>query len=330
MQKSIWDTDVVNAALFLACEDDAANERSVVKLPTESYSKRLDKMVDELCRNYLPELKSASPKEVLDCIDNYLYSVQRFKLAEGVLEEYSPYRMYMHHVLAQKCGTSLALGCIHLGVLQRLQARGELEGVEYQLILPITGNRPFARVASELGSTASASGIILNPHITILMLLDTLKRSFWPWEWPVAAKSGFLPAAEAAVGNAGRIGTANSTTGVLQASGRPFGDLNRSLLACERLVLLHASSFHMRDTGILLYHLQRFEEAYGVLRTYQQRTEDSSSSSEKEEITVPIADCQKSLGGIKVELEMIAEERTLVYQVVAKLERMKAESSWAL
>lgn len=43
-------------------------------------------------------------------------------------------------------------------------------------------------------------GVTITPRIAILMMLDALKRSFWPWEWPVGAKSGFLPAAQAAIG----------------------------------------------------------------------------------------------------------------------------------
>jgi hypothetical protein len=39
---------------------------------------------------------------------------------------------------------------------------------------------------------------------------------------------------------------------------------------------------------------------------------------------------QPSLEGIRTELETIATEESLVEAVITKLERIKAESSWAL
>lgn len=79
-----------------------------------------------------------------------------------------------------------------------MQARGALEGVEFEVLLPKTGGRPFARESQ--GRDSAPIGLILTPQLSILLMLDSLKRSFWPWEWPITAKSGFLPAAEAAVG----------------------------------------------------------------------------------------------------------------------------------
>jgi len=328
MEKEESEIDVVWAALEIACEDDAVQTRSVVKLPIQAYSKRLDTMVEELIRLHLPKLDNPSPKEVLDCVDNYLYNLQKFKLAEGWLEMFSPYRLYTHNVLAQKCGTALGLAVVHLGLLQRLQRRGALEGVEYELVLPSTGERPFARASGQGVEAPGLAGTPLPPRALVIMVLDSLKRSFWPWEWAPGAKSGFLPAAEAALGTAGRIGTADSTTGVLQASGRPFGDLGRSLVALERLVLLNGPSLHLRDSGIVLYHLKRYEESYYCLKKYKAILEASTDLEETQEVAA--VQTKASLEGIRTQLETIAVEESLVDGVITKLERIKAESSWAL
>uniref|UniRef100_A0A7S1X0T8 Protein SirB1 N-terminal domain-containing protein n=1 Tax=Tetraselmis chuii TaxID=63592 RepID=A0A7S1X0T8_9CHLO len=329
MGKDDADIDVVWAALHIASEDDAVQTRSVVKLPVASYSKRLDTMVEELIRLHLPKLgDSPSPKAMLDCVDNYIYDLMKYKLAEGWLELFSPYRLYAHNVLAQKCGTPLGLAVVHLGILQRLQCRGQLDGFDFELVLPSTGERPFAQVRGEGVDTEGLAGSSLTSRVVVLMVLDALKRSFWPWEWAPGAKSGFLPAAEAALGSSGRIGTADSTTGVLQAQGRPFGDLSRTMVALERLVLLKAPPMHLRDSGIVLYHLKRYEEAYHCLKKYKDILDSSSDLEEHQD--VPDVQTKPSLEGIRTELETIATEESLVEAVITKLERIKAESSWAL
>lgn len=63
--------------------------------------------------------------------------------------------------------------------------------------------------------------------------------------------------------------------GVLQGSGRPFGDLSRALLASERLSILGGPAFNMRDTAIILYHLKRYNEAYDAFKQYQSSDTDA-------------------------------------------------------
>lgn len=59
MGKADWEIDVLQAALALACEDDAVHGRSVVKLPTDSYSK---------ARNFREHRKCAV--RYLECLDS--------------------------------------------------------------------------------------------------------------------------------------------------------------------------------------------------------------------------------------------------------------------
>lgn len=75
---------------------------------------------------------------------------------------------------------------------------------------------------------------------------------------------------------------------MLQASGRPFGDLSRSLLATERLVLLKGSNIHIRDTGILFYHLKRYEEAYDALRAYRSKVKKALPEPEEDAVVPEI------------------------------------------
>jgi len=96
-------------------------------------------------------------------------------------------------------------------------------------------------------------------------------------------------------------------------------------------VLLGGARLHLRDSGILLYHLGRHEESYMALKKYQELVAASEDADEpSDEDIAASAPNRPSLEGMRAELNTIAEERSLVDKVIVKLERIKAESSWTL
>lgn len=89
--------------------------------------------------------------------------------------------------------------------------------------------------------------------------------------------SGFLRAARAALGDAGRVGSVVAGT-VMQPTGRPFGDVERAALATERLMELEGggagggaarfSTLHARDLAVLRFHQGRYAESAELLQGY--------------------------------------------------------------
>lgn len=64
------------------------------------------------------------------------------------MEVYSPYRVYMHNVLPQVCGSPAVISAILTAVLERLAARGFLPA-DVKVVLPMMGGAeglPFAQV----------------------------------------------------------------------------------------------------------------------------------------------------------------------------------------
>lgn len=140
-----------------------------------------------------------------------------------------------------------------------------------QTSLRRSNSRPFAREVGPDGVAAKDSPLwaAATPALVVRSTLETLKRSFWAWDWAPSAPSGFLPAARAALGDSGRVGSVVAGT-VMQPTGRPFGDVERAALATERLMRLDggASSLHARDLGVLRAHQGRSAEALELLRAY--------------------------------------------------------------
>ncbi len=89
-------------------------------------------------------------------------------------------------------------------------------------------------------------------------MLDQLKRFYWSWDWPLVGRehifggklkdrstpfydplqessSGFEASARSLLGESGRAGLVNAAVGVMQSRGRPYGNVELSVLATERL-----------------------------------------------------------------------------------------------
>eukprot|EP00798_Chlamydomonas_sp_ICE-L_P011775 gene11775-14926_t len=201
--------------------------------------------------------------------------------------EYSPYRVYLHHVLAQRCGTPASVAAVLLTLLNRLTASGRVNFGPTVVGIPSSGS--FIPVAVE-ASLADDGTLVPCPEAVsqlvptvrwvpqaqlLAEMLDQLKRFYWSWDWPLGAPSGFEACASALLGDLGRCGKVSEAVGVMQATGRPFGDVKLSVLAAERLAIVTREAFgedssehtlQMRDYGTLLLHTGRTTE--GIVRDY--------------------------------------------------------------
>ena len=66
------------------------------------------------------------------------------------------------------------------------------------------------------------------------------------------------------------MNTAAGFVGIIQPSGRPFGDLPMAILATERLLLLDAGEgFEQRDLGVLMFHDGKIKEALEHLEAFE-------------------------------------------------------------
>ena len=310
------DGDSVLAALYLAAEDDAVQTCSTVELPTASFSKRLDTLVAS-ARGSLQASQPLLPHQAVKQIPELLFGGMGFRTAKQSLELYSPYRIYMHKVLTQRCGTPEALGALLAAFMVRLQRAGLVEQFPVELGLAGPGVAPSVRVAeatqSEQGEHSTRcdpglrSRLQLPPKCTYTLKASTkgdnaqsrstcatsvcacrwrtglqcvaeclsqLKRTNWSWDWYTGNPDSFELPAEAFLGSFGRANVGSAVVGVMQATGRPFGDLDLALLDCQRLACVAATEReqmrNVRDQGVLLCHLQRYPDAQAALERYEQ------------------------------------------------------------
>ena len=253
---------MARAALLLAAEDDAVATRTAVPLPVESYVARVDTLASDFRAQYGA---ASDPDAVLAALDAFLYGADacRFRVPTAWQEAYSPYRTYLHHVLAQKVGVPTALATMHLAVLQRLQAAG-VAPADAQVVLPPLGGRPMSRRGN-----AKSFPPAVTPAGLLAATLGLLQRAFWAWEWRPEEASGFTRAARAAAGlEGGRVGTMMAGV-VMQPTGRPFGDPERAQLAVERLLALAGGQgAPLRDLAVLQAHTKKKGVALANLRQY--------------------------------------------------------------
>mmetsp|Transcript_19078 Transcript_19078/g.41145 ORF Transcript_19078/g.41145 Transcript_19078/m.41145 type:complete len:412 (+) Transcript_19078:52-1287(+) len=267
--------DLVNAALYIAAEDEAVkSSASGTLLPVDSFSARLDSMVSECALLLSPDM---TPQAQLDCVQAYLYGTWGLKIAKGMAqgEQFSPYRVYMHHVLTQRCGTPAAAAAILHTLLVRLVREGALSSGSFSIGLPIASmGRPVVVLegGAEAGVALKCAGMMrwVDPAQVLAEMLGHLKRFYWSWEWSTGSVSGFDSCAGALL-NPGAAAVAAS----LQP--RPFASVELSVLATERKALVtqavdpdcskHAAQ--IRDLGALLLHAGRLSEGLYLLEGYQ-------------------------------------------------------------
>jgi len=255
--------DAVAASLHLAVEDDAFEGRTSVCLPREAYFKRVDKLVNEFVQrdlSYMSDEEKADGDAMIAAVERFLFEEKQYRTPTGWREAFSPYRTYFHNVIAQKVGIPATLAAIYIGFLARLKQRGELDACgDINVALRVrrgadpTPRRP--RGIKALDPVPDGS-IVCTADMVVRMQLMALKRAFWPWEWDDSRDSGFLLAVEAAAyGKDDRMNTAAGVVGIIQPSGRPFGNLPMALLVTERLAELDGNvGYQQRDMAILLYH----------------------------------------------------------------------------
>eukprot|EP01023_Acetabularia_acetabulum_P060063 TRINITY_DN721_c0_g1_i1.p2 TRINITY_DN721_c0_g1~~TRINITY_DN721_c0_g1_i1.p2 ORF type:complete len:415 (+),score=61.85 TRINITY_DN721_c0_g1_i1:63-1247(+) len=279
LSKNDNDIDAVMAGLYFSAEDDALATKSTVSLPVQSYSRRLDGIVNDL-QMWIPSQEGFNDKqqdEKLQIIVQYLFNNCNYKVATEQMEQTSPYRLYMHNVLAQRCGTTAALAVLLAGYLLRAQKKGIINSNEWKLGLPETGGQyPIACYSEQGPPESSVAYKWTNGRGALAADVQSLKRSFWPWPWESTRKYCFFAPAEAFLGEYGRAGTFTKTVGVLQPTGRPFGDLKKAANATERLMIIYGGldggilgARETRDMGILLCHLGRYKEALELLGSYE-------------------------------------------------------------
>ena len=74
----------------------------------------------------------------------------------------------------------------------------------------------------------------------------------------------------AAYGRDDRMNTAAGVVGIIQPTGRPFGDLPMAILATERLLALDGGcGYEQRDLGVLKFHDGKRREALEHLEKYE-------------------------------------------------------------
>lgn len=283
-------SDLIINSLYIAQEDDTFKSRTAVCLPSDAYVKRVDKLIAEFMQRDYPKLEEAgttSTADVIEALEEYLYVQNSYRTPNGWREMYSPYRTYFHNVVAQKVGIPATLAALYIGCVDRLEARGVLpEGVDV-LIRPkapgasssagVTG--PVAPWGVVKGSARPANAVVCTPLMSIKLQLSALKRAYWPWEWDEARDSGVLLAVEAAAyGMDNRMNTAAGVVGIIQPTGRPFGDLPMATLATERLLQLDGGEgYEQRDLGVLMFHDGKHKEALDHLEAFEAWKEDGKA-----------------------------------------------------
>jgi hypothetical protein len=270
--------DVVAASLHICVEDDAYESRTSVCLPREAYIKRMDKLVNEFMQrdmSYMSEEDKLDGDKVIAAVERYLFEEQQYRPPTGWREAFSPYRTYFHNVIAQKVGIPATLAAIYIGFLERLKAKGGLACGDVSVLLRVrrgadpTPRRPWGIKA---GDAVPEGSVVCTSDMVVRQQLMALKRAFWPWEWDDSRDSGFLLAVEsAAYGKDDRMNTAAGVVGIIQPTGRPFGDLKMATLVTERLAELDGGvGYEARDMGVLLYHGGYRADALRTLAAFQQ------------------------------------------------------------
>lgn len=315
--------NLADAAFQIAAEDDALVSHSSVKLPVQQYAKRMQRMAEDIARNKLSHMPSIGsdrdPEAVLQVVQQYLYTKQRFQLPltnlSGVPEHTrvdhpgvweNAKHAYLHETLISKKGIAAVLAVLQADVLQRLMKLGAVEFVVRTdcsdftriptfVILPGMTRRMITKSDGSLLNTCTSDAII--------QILRFLKRAYWPFAWDssqgLAADSrglgiggGFADAAKVALeGEADAAMQAIARTakhrlerGIWTSPGA--GDLRRAKAACERLVLIAGEEFpaERRDLAVILLHCGFLSQAYAELRAYSATEVAQSASAEEKQL----------------------------------------------
>ena len=284
---SVSKCSLLETALWMGAEDDAVFSRGSVGLPVESYQARVNVMADELVVSEAVGEAGQGMREALEAIEHYVWEEKGFRCVSA-LGLQSGWRVYVHHVLAQKCGTPLSLCVVLKAVATALQERGvgafaeAKSGMSWETLVHRRdpSRRPRLVLAENAAlETLSGEWYVASDAEIIRGMLRSLVRAFWawegapdevdPWEREGADQRYLWTAAEAAAGSSGRIGTRNNTTGVIQATGRPFGNVGMARMSSERMAEFFGDARSLRDHAVLLCHEGEKEQALRALQLLQ-------------------------------------------------------------
>nr|ACU20898.1 unknown [Glycine max] len=280
--------DLGRTALYIAAEDDSLVSHSSVPLPVDDFITRLDDLSMDYCPHYSPKYDS-SPEKFLESIERFLYIHKGFRRANANVLE--PRALYLHSVLTHRSGSAAMLSLIYSEVLKMprlwslLHFDAEIFFSRDALTLP-TGYHKQKSKESDQAHIMTSGNLLVE-------ILNDLKHAFWPFQHD-HTKTLFLRAATAAncVDRSDFVGESGSQIALAKAAqhrldrgvwtSARFGDMRRSLSACERLILLKNDANELRDYSILLYHCGLYEQSLEYLTKYRDlknsSTQELSSS----------------------------------------------------
>ncbi|MED6216236.1 hypothetical protein PIB30_005498 [Stylosanthes scabra] len=269
--------DLGRTALYIAAEDDSLVSHSSVPLPVDAFISRLDDLSMDYCPHYKPAYDS-SPEMFLESIERFLYVHKGFSRANENLFQSRP--LYLHSVLTHRSGSAALLSLIYSEIMKMLRLWGllyfdaEIFFPHDALSLPTGYHKQKSKESDQIHIMTSGN--------LLVEMLNNLKHAFWPFQHD-SNKSLFLRAAHAAncVDKSDFVGESGSEIASAKAAQHRldrgvwtsvrFGDMRRSLSACERLILLNNNDANeFRDYSILLYHCGLYEQSLEYLNKYQE------------------------------------------------------------
>lgn len=109
---------------------------------------------------------------------------------------------------------------------------------------------------------------------------------------------------------------------------RPYGDLKMALLATERLAQVQGGfsggpsvARHVRDMGVLLCHLERYNDAKAALTQYHDWMHEASPA----DLDATLKNLEQVNGG---GVAISKEEADLVDQLLAKVTQLSLEDTY--
>ncbi|XP_027340964.1 uncharacterized protein LOC113854257 isoform X1 [Abrus precatorius] len=274
--------DLGRTALYIDAEDDSLVSHSSVPLPVDAFVTRLDDISMDYCPHYSPEYDS-SPEKFLESIERFLYVHKGFRRTNAHLLE--PRSLYLHSVLTNRSGSTAMLSLIYSEILKMLRLWGLLY-FDAEIFFPHDA-LSLPKGYHKQKSKESDQAHIMTSGNLLVGILNDLKHAFWPFQHD-HSKNLFLRAANAAncidrtdfVGESGlQIASAKAAQHRLDRgvwTSVRFGDMRRSLSACERLILLKNEVNELRDYSILLYHCGLYEQSLEYLKKYHELKNSST------------------------------------------------------
>lgn len=287
--------DLAEAALQISAEDDAIASHTVVRLPVDTYHKRLVKLAEGAAQALAALPADSSAAAQVKAVEKFLWKRERFRLPifgrsnlpemstvdhPGVFEDAR--HAYLNEVLIRRVGCTAALAVVYGEVMRQLLTSGALSygvRVECRDLSALPTAEVLPNLTRDL-ATAGSSTLNLCSQDVLLEVLRFLKRSYWPFAWDSSAGlsfGGFKDAANtilkgAASAELRAIAAAAAhrlERGIWTSPGA--GDLRRALAASERLATVFGNGHprERRDAAVLLLHAGNFPQALAELQEYR-------------------------------------------------------------